>query len=124
MNKRQTGTERESLSCAYLEQRGMTIVERNFRTRYGEIDLIGLHEGYLVFAEVKYRAGLSCGFPEEAVTKAKQRTICKVAEWYLLTHEQILEQAPRGIRYDVIAILGEQVNWIQNAFDHVGQMRR
>lgn len=120
MNKRQTGTKQESVACSYLEQRGVAIVERNYRTRRGEIDLIGLHEGYLLFAEVKYRAGAGCGFPEEAVTNAKQRTICKVAEWYLFTHEQILEQAPRGIRYDVIAILGEQIRWIRNAFDHQG----
>lgn len=118
MNKRQIGAEQEAAACAYLEQNGVTIVERNYRTRLGEIDLIGLHEGYLVFVEVKYRAGADCGFPEEAVTAAKQRTICKVAEWYLYTHEQTAEKAPRGVRYDVVAILNAQVRWIQNAFDH------
>lgn len=118
MNKRQIGAEQESAACAYLEQNGVTIVERNYRTRRGEVDLIVLHEGYLVFVEVKYRAGADCGFPEEAVTAAKQRTICKVAEWYLYTHGTIMEQAPHGVRYDVIAILGAQVRWIQNAFDH------
>lgn len=96
------------------------IVERNYRTRYGEIDLIALHDGYLVFAEVKYRAAVDCGFPEEAVTGAKQRTICKVAEYYLYTHRRVLMRAPRGIRYDVVAILGGQIRWIVNAFEHHG----
>lgn len=120
MNKRQTGKEQELIACRYLEDRGVVIVERNYRTRYGEIDLIGLHDGYLLFAEVKYRATADCGFPEEAVTGSKQRTICRVAERYLFTHEQILRKAPHGVRYDVVAILGTQIRWIQNAFDHRG----
>lgn len=121
MNKRKKGTEQETIACRYVERQGAIVVERNYRTRYGEIDLIGLHDGYLFFAEVKYRANADCGFPEEAVTSAKQRIICKVAEWYLFTHGEILERAPRGIRYDVIAILGEQIRWIPNAFDHRGK---
>lgn len=120
LNKRKTGAEQEAIACAYLEQRGVRIVERNFRTRCGEIDLIGIHDGYLMFAEVKFRSSADCGFPEEAVTGAKQRTICRVAEWYLYTHGQILLQAPRGVRYDVVAILGNQIRWIQNAFEHQG----
>lgn len=118
MNKRHTGTEKETLACRYLEQHGVRIVERNFRTRYGEIDVIGLHEGYLVFFEIKYRKDLACGFPEEAVTYAKQRTICRVAQWYVYTHENVVSQADRGVRYDVVGILGEQIRWTQNAFDH------
>lgn len=120
MNKRKTGAEQEAIACAYLGQRDVRIVERNFRTRHGEIDLIGLHEGYIIFVEVKYRSSADCGFPEEAVTGAKQRTICRVAEWYLYTHGQILLQAPCGVRYDVVAILGNQIRWIQNAFEHQG----
>lgn len=119
-NKRKMGAEQETIACAYLEQQGARIVERNFRTRYGEVDLIALHDGYLVFAEVKYRSSADCGFPEEAVTGAKQRTICRVAEWYLYTHGQIFGQAPRGVRYDVVAILGGQIRWIKNAFEHQG----
>ncbi len=120
LNKRKKGAEQESIACDYLERRGVMIVERNYRTRYGEIDLIALHDGYLIFVEVKYRSGTGCGYPEEAVTSAKQRTICKVAEYYLYTHERMLPRAPRGIRYDVVAILGDQVRWISNAFEHHG----
>ncbi len=121
LNKRQTGTEKEELACRYLEERGMQILERNFCTRYGEIDVIGLHEGYLVFVEVKYRASLRCGFPEEAVTGAKRRIICRVAERYMYTHAPVVSQADFGARYDVVAILGGQVRWIQNAFEHCGE---
>ncbi len=119
MNKRRTGAEKETLACRYLEERGVRIVERNYRTRAGEIDIIGLHEGFLVFVEVKYRTDLRCGFPEEAVTCAKQRTICRTAQWYIFTHEQTAARAYRGVRYDVVGMLGDQIRWTKNAFDHL-----
>ena len=56
MNKRTVGKEYEERACRYLEDRGFRTAERNFRCRQGEIDIIGYHEGYLVFVEVKYRA--------------------------------------------------------------------
>ena len=55
MNKRMAGTEGERQAAEYLEARSFRILERNFRCTQGEIDIIGVHEGYLVFVEVKYR---------------------------------------------------------------------
>lgn len=115
-NKRKLGAQAEKLAEDYLTAAGMKIVAHNFRNRQGEIDLIGYHEGYLVFVEVKYRASLKKGNPEEAVGAAKQRAICKVADYYRCTHGVPLS-AP--IRYDVVAVLGEEVRWLQNAFPHV-----
>lgn len=116
MNKRQVGTDKEEMAAAYLEERGMKIVERNFRNRQGEIDIIGYHEGYLVFVEVKYRSSGNKGSALGAVTYQKQRQICKVADYYRYLHKLGMNTM---IRYDVVAIQGEDVQWIKNAFPHV-----
>lgn len=115
MNKRKIGTEYENQAEKYLESFGFRILERNFRVRQGEIDLIGFHEQTLVFVEVKYRKNEKAGLPEEAVTLKKQRQISKVAEFYLMKHP-----LKKGIscRYDVVAISGNKIRWYQNAFFH------
>ena len=116
MNTRKKGNEQEQLACEYLESRGMKILERNFRGRQGEIDIIGSHDGYLVFVEVKYRGGRNKGSAMEAVDIRKQRQICKVADYYRFLHKV---NAGIGIRYDVVAIQGEEIEWLQNAFSHI-----
>ena len=75
MNKRQTGSRYEETAAAFLTSKGYRVLERNFRCRQGEIDLICRHGRYLVFAEVKYRSGLSMGSPAEAVDARKQERI-------------------------------------------------
>ena len=115
MNKRRTGTEREKLAAEYLAKRGMRIVETNFRCRQGEIDLIGYHQGYLVFVEVKYRHNMEKGCALEAVDIRKQRRICRVADYYRYIHRV---KADTGVRYDVVGIQGEEILWVQNAFPH------
>ena len=118
MNTRQIGAEKEELVVKYLQQRGMEILERNFRNRQGEIDIVGRHEGYLVFAEVKYRGSLRQGNPAEAVDVRKQRQICKVADYYRMIHG-LGEQTQ--VRYDVIAVTKDEITWIKNAFYHIGR---
>lgn len=119
MNKRAVGKQYEERACQYLEDRGMRIAEKNFRCRQGEIDLIGFHEGYLVFVEVKYRATDHFGRAAEAVTEAKQRKICRVADYYRYLHKV---GDGRAIRYDVVAIQGTEkdlhIIWYKNAFLH------
>lgn len=114
-NKRNIGTEYEKLAEEYLVKNGVRIVERNFRSRFGEIDLIGYDREYLVFFEVKYRVNESAGYAEEAVNLKKQRTICKVADYYRVKHA-VSDFAP--MRFDVIAVSGEEIRWIQNAFSY------
>lgn len=116
MNKREAGAKYEQIAAEFLQQSGMLILERNFRCRSGEIDLIGRHEGYLVFVEVKYRASDKSGMPEEAVGYQKQRKICRVADFYRYV-KNLPEQTP--VRYDVVAVLREQCIWYQNAFVHI-----
>ncbi len=115
MNKRRTGTAAESRAAAYLSEKGVWIVEKNFRNRHGEIDLIGYHEGYLVFFEVKYRRNNNSGWPEAAVDYRKQKQICQVAAYYRYMHKVSLNTS---IRYDVVAIEGQEIRWYQNAFEH------
>ena len=118
-NKRKTGSEYETVACHYMEQLGFRTAARNFNCRQGEIDLIGYHEGYLVFGEVKYRASDAKGMPEDAVNRAKQIRICRSADYYRLLHGYP-DDSP--VRYDVIAICGKdnsRITWYKNAFPHI-----
>ena len=113
INKRQTGTEYETLAVAYLEKQDVRIVERNFRNRFGEIDIIGYDGEYLVFFEVKYRRDERKGRPIEAVSPKKCHTICRVADYYRMKNG-IGDFSP--MRFDVIAICGDEIEWFRNAF--------
>lgn len=112
-NNRSLGTIKEDVAAKYLEENGMTILEKNFRCRYGEIDIIAKDGSYLVFTEVKYRTNASSGYPQEAVTKKKQKTIAFVANYYIM-QKHLGMDIP--IRFDVVAILGEEITHIKNAF--------
>lgn len=115
MNKRKVGSDHENVAAAYLEKQGLRVIDRNFRCRLGEIDLICRQEEYFVFVEVKFRSNDDKGMPQEAVGYAKQKKICKVADYYRLTHGLGESTA---VRYDVVAVKGEQIEWIPNAFPH------
>lgn len=110
------GTVWERRAAEYLEARGMRLRERNYRCRQGEIDLIGSHEGYLVFVEVKYRGSLEKGCAAEAVDLRKQRKICRVADYYRYAHG-LGEDTP--VRYDVVTVQEEKTEWLKNAFPHI-----
>ena len=116
MNTRTKGAEYEEMAAEYLKRQGIRILEKNYRNRIGEIDLIGRDEEYLIFFEVKYRRSMNTGAPAEAVTYPKQKKICKVADYYRLTHG-IGEFC--AIRYDVISICDKEITWFQNAFSHI-----
>ena len=113
MNTRKQGAQKEQQVCAYLLSKGVRIREQNFRCRQGEIDLIGYDGEYLVFFEVKYRSSGNKGSAAEAVGYAKQKRICRVADYYRMVHH-CMEDTP--IRFDVVAIDGVQVTWIKDAF--------
>ncbi|MCC8103160.1 MAG: YraN family protein [Clostridiales bacterium] len=113
MNKRLVGSAYESRAAAQLEALGYRIVCRNYRSRLGEIDLIARHQGYLVFIEVKYRAGENSGSAAEAVDIKKQKRIIRVARWYLM-EQHLPEETP--VRFDVVAFDGTQAKVIQDAF--------
>ena len=116
-NKRQVGTEKENLAAEYLKKKGYFIIEKNYRVRQGEIDLIARDGMCIVFVEVKYRANGRSGDALEAVTGAKIRQISKTAHFYLNQKKISIDNTP--IRFDVIGINGDSITHVENAFDFV-----
>lgn len=114
-NKRSLGSFYEEQAIRYLQQYDVRIVDRNFRNRFGEIDLIGYDGDTLVFFEVKYRSGDTSGYAEEAVGVKKRHTICRVSDYYRVIHEISDNTA---IRFDVLAINDSKIRWIRNAFNY------
>lgn len=112
-NKRQTGAAYELKAEEYLLGNGYKILERNFRNRGGEIDLIVKKEGQIHFIEVKYRTTSDFGNPLEAVDFRKQNQIRKVAMYYLMKNK-LSEWTP--CQFDVIAFEGEKMTHLENAF--------
>ncbi len=114
--RKMLGQEGEDRAAKHLKKLGYKILERNYRTRAGEIDLIALHRGEVVFVEVKTRTNNAYGAPELAVNPQKQRRMIKAALGYL--HYKKLDQVP--CRFDVVAISAAkelEVELIQNAFE-------
>ncbi|GAA4900625.1 YraN family protein [Ferrimonas pelagia] len=109
---RSRGLEAEQHACDYLQAQGLRLLERNVQCRFGEIDLIMRHGEQLVFVEVKYRQSRGFGGAAQAVTAAKQHKLRATALWYL----QQQGWGERPCRFDVLAIDGSELNWIQNAF--------
>lgn len=114
-SNRKTGAEKEELAVSYLEKRGFAVRERNFRSRQGEIDIVGLDGEYLVFLEVKYRKNKSFDGALAAVGDKKKHRICRTADYYRYVRH-IPQETP--VRYDVLGIQGEEMLWIKNAFPH------
>lgn len=90
----------ERMAREALVRQGYSILEKNFRCQYGEVDLVAEHEGELVFVEVKTRRGMAYGRPEEAVTLRKQQKLLEVASYYLDAHDC----SQRSWRIDVVAV--------------------
>lgn len=89
----------EDLAEKYLIEKGYEIIERNFRKRYGEIDLVAIEDGFLVFIEVKTRFCHDYP-PEEAFTPRKKRNLIRSAEYYKSLHPEL----PALLRLDLMAI--------------------
>ena len=112
------GERGESIAEAYLRGRGFTILEKNYRGKTGEIDIVAREGDTIVFVEVKARRNLAYGPPQLAVTRFKQRQISRTALTWLAHHRK-----PNAIaRFDVIAILVPehelpQIEHIRNAFE-------
>ena len=95
------GARGEDLAVTHLTDEGLTVLDRNWRCREGELDVVARDRSTLVFCEVKTRRGTGYGDPVEAVTYAKQRRLRVLAQRWLAAHD---EHAPE-VRFDVIGIL-------------------
>ena len=102
LSNRSSGAWGEELALRYLTQRGYVLIERNYRTRYGELDLILRDRDTLVFTEVKLRRGLGFGDPLEAVTPRKQASIRSMARQYLRDRRPGFFDT---LRFDVVGIV-------------------
>ena len=113
INKLAIGQIFESKAKKYLKQQGLVFISQNFYCKLGEIDLIFTdpQQEMLVFVEVRYRKSIRFGGAAASITKQKQEKIKKAALFYL-AQRKIEPQ----IRFDVIAIDGSDINWIQSAF--------
>ena len=98
--RQQLGVRGETMACDELESRGYSIVERRFRTRFGEIDVIANDGGTLVFVEVKTKTDSSFSDPVESVTKRKQQRLVSMAEQFLASSR--ITEMP--CRFDVVTV--------------------
>ncbi|RJG04849.1 YraN family protein [Noviherbaspirillum cavernae] len=102
----------EDHALHYLREHGLTLVERNFRCKGGEIDLIMQELDSLVFVEVRKRSDASHGGAAASVTARKQARLIIAAQVFLQRHAM-----PPPCRFDVVAIDGGEVTWLKNAIE-------
>ena len=111
------GSRAEQKACAYLVKQGLTVIGRNLRSPYGEIDLIMHEQQTIVFVEVRYRKSSKYGLAQETIGQGKQQRIIRTAQWYLQQHTGFSQ---RPCRFDIVAITGtgmeNKFDWIRNAF--------
>mgnify|MGYP000475768681 FL=1 len=113
------GREGESAALRFLKKKGYRILEKNFRSKVGEIDIIAEQDGEIVFVEVKARADHEFGHPLNALTPAKQKKIIQTAQSFL-SRKRISD---KPMRFDVVALTSDaegpdswQIELLQNAF--------
>ena len=113
--KPELGKKHEQLACEFLQARGLNLMERNYRCRLGELDLIMRDGSSVVFVEVRFRRNCRYGSPAETVNSAKQKRLIRTASLYLQSR-----RIDASCRFDVVAVVGEApdttLRWIKNAF--------
>lgn len=118
--RRELGRRGEAVAEAFLRDRRWTIVERNFRCRAGEIDLVALDEGVLVFVEVRSRRGTRLGTPLESVDPRKQAQVARVARHFVA----VRGLTDRDARFDVIGVRFDDeppaIEHVRGAFELAG----
>ena len=112
------GRRGEETAMEFLVQKGFQIIERNFRTRFGEIDLVASENNELVFIEVRSRSSTKAGHPLETVNHRKQRQVMQMARAYLMVKHLSTSQL---CRFDVVGIVWKkdkppEIIHIRNAF--------
>lgn len=108
-----SGTAAEDAAAAYLAAQGLQLVERNYRCRFGEIDLILRDGRTLVFVEVRYRRNRDFGGAAESITAAKRERLLRAARHYMASQSRFPE-----CRFDAVLMHGAmgEIEWMVNAF--------
>ena len=112
MTTRERGQRGEDRAARAIERRGYRIVERNYRCRLGEIDIVARDGETLVFVEVRSRSDGRHGSGLEAVSPRKQRQVARVAQHYLVARKPRFDT----FRFDVVGITGDDVTVVRDAF--------
>ena len=112
--RQRAGGAAEQLALDYLTSQGLKLVERNFRARSGEIDLILRDARELVFVEVRARSSIAFGGAAASVTQAKQQRIRRAAQVYL--QSRFGQRAWPALRFDVLAFEAGSIHWLRAAF--------
>ncbi len=116
--KKNRGRKGEDLACEFLKQNGYRVIERNFRCKMGEIDIVATDGESICFTEVKARTRTDYGMPRDAVDRRKQLKLLRCAQLYLKLHPGYAEQF--SPRMDIVEILyteeGTYVRHTPNAF--------
>ncbi|MFC5140326.1 YraN family protein [Actinomycetospora rhizophila] len=103
--RQELGRRGEDVAAAHLAARGLTVLDRNWRCRDGELDLVAADGDRLVVAEVKTRSGVGFGLPAEAVTRSKAARIRRLAQRWLAEHHAAGGSGFEEVRFDVLAVL-------------------
>lgn len=118
--KRQTGNKAETIALEYLQEQGLMLIEQNYLTKMGEVDIIMQDklDDTLVFVEVRYRKNSHFVSAVESVTRDKQRKLIRTANHYLQSHPEYQNFV---CRFDVVGVESDLkypiINWIKNAFE-------
>lgn len=110
-HKKVLGRKAEDRTAKYLKKRGYKIIERNFKTPFGEADIVAFKDGYYCFVEVKAREGDAFGLPAEAVDKRKRERYRKIALYFCNMKRQ---EVP--CRFDVASIYQDELEYFENAY--------
>ena len=108
------GNRGEDIACDYLKNHGFKIIERNFRLKGGEIDIVATRDNILVFIEVKTRTSSRFGTGFEAITSWKLKALTKSAQFYKITHKDL----PDAMRIDAISIVLDYDGTVEK-FEHI-----
>lgn len=107
------GSAAEDAAAVFLAGRGLKLLERNYRCRFGEIDLVLRDGPTLVFVEVRYRRNNAFGGAAESITSSKRRKLLRAARHYMAAHRQF-----PACRFDAVLLNGDRpdIDWVMNAF--------
>ncbi|RLD15852.1 MAG: YraN family protein [Caldiserica bacterium] len=106
------GRKAEEIAVKFLRKKGYKIVERNWRFKRDEVDIIAVdRDGYLCFVEVRSRSNSEFVLPEETITKEKRKNIIRVAKAYIQKNN-----IDKDVRFDVVSILNGEIKLLRDAF--------
>lgn len=113
LSKKEKGDIAEEKALDFLEKKGFTLWQKNYRYKKGEIDLIVSKDNLLVFVEVRSLASVAFGFPEQTISTKKKQLLLQTAEQFIIEHNWL-----KNIRFDIIAINKENIEHFEDAITH------